>query len=230
MSCNVTNKTRLNPTFPLDFATSTTPETFSPAIFACFCSHRCWKWQTRPRFVLSAGIQYTLPNSHIRWFDILCQIIIISPFTTHTAQLDAGNNTRIWTARPPAPIPVAHSAHSAQRLHPKIGIGTNTMERKATDNDHACCSSKRSENFRQSKGKRKVHPLKMPRRVAPTTGLMICRFFNYGVCHQGDEKCSLDHTTCHVCLEEGHRALQCDIFHNDEAFVTFRKTYTLKNV
>ncbi|HSH02802.1 MAG TPA: AraC family transcriptional regulator ligand-binding domain-containing protein [Anaerolineae bacterium] len=26
------------PTFPLDFATSTTPETFSPPIFACFCS------------------------------------------------------------------------------------------------------------------------------------------------------------------------------------------------
>ena len=29
---------RDNPTFPLDFATSTTPETFSPPVFACFCS------------------------------------------------------------------------------------------------------------------------------------------------------------------------------------------------
>jgi AraC-like DNA-binding protein len=29
---------RYNPTFPLDFATSTTPETFSPPVFACFCS------------------------------------------------------------------------------------------------------------------------------------------------------------------------------------------------
>lgn len=29
---------RDNPTFPLDFATSTTTETFSPPVFACFCS------------------------------------------------------------------------------------------------------------------------------------------------------------------------------------------------
>ncbi len=29
---------RDNPTFPLDFAMSTTPETFSPPVFACFCS------------------------------------------------------------------------------------------------------------------------------------------------------------------------------------------------
>jgi AraC-like DNA-binding protein len=29
---------RDNPTFPLEFATSTTPETFSPPVFACFCS------------------------------------------------------------------------------------------------------------------------------------------------------------------------------------------------
>ncbi|MEM6430363.1 MAG: AraC family transcriptional regulator ligand-binding domain-containing protein [Deinococcota bacterium] len=29
---------RDNPTFPLDFATSITPETFSPPVFACFCS------------------------------------------------------------------------------------------------------------------------------------------------------------------------------------------------
>jgi AraC-like DNA-binding protein len=29
---------RDNPIFPLDFATSTTPETFSPPVFACFCS------------------------------------------------------------------------------------------------------------------------------------------------------------------------------------------------
>ncbi|MEM7736275.1 MAG: AraC family transcriptional regulator ligand-binding domain-containing protein, partial [Deinococcota bacterium] len=38
---------RDDPTFPLDFATSITPETFSPPVFACFCSQNLHVAATR---------------------------------------------------------------------------------------------------------------------------------------------------------------------------------------
>ena len=48
----------------------------------------------------------------------------------------------------------------------------------------------------------------------PGTQIPICQYHNYQVCKKGDE-CSFSHSYCHVCLQQGHRALECDVFHKD---------------
>ena len=61
-----------------------------------------------------------------------------------------------------------------------------------------------------------LHPLKAPRRDTPE-GVAICRFHNYdkrGCFKFNDpscsgESCPYDHALCHICLKDGHRALDC---------------------
>ena len=56
------------------------------------------------------------------------------------------------------------------------------------------------------------HPLRAPLRFNPQ-GTSICRFENYmeGRCKK-QELCPFDHAHCHVCLEEGHRAWNCEVW------------------
>lgn len=56
------------------------------------------------------------------------------------------------------------------------------------------------------------YPLKLPVRYT-ATGVEICRFHNYSQagCIRGAQgHCSLDHSVCHWCGEEGHVALACE--------------------
>ena len=99
------------------------------------------------------------------------------------------------------------------------------------------CSNKSDESgnrlqsrLRQGKmeKKSKRHPLKMPLRTDPVSNRIICRFHNYDArsgckkfnhccknSNSGEENvCPLDHETCHVCLEKGHPAHQCNHFDN----------------
>ena len=74
--------------------------------------------------------------------------------------------------------------------------------------------------------------MKMPLRSNLETRVSICRFFNYstiGCKKHGDGLCELDHETCHICLETGHKALECPQYLDDALFEAFRATYTLKN-
>lgn len=79
--------------------------------------------------------------------------------------------------------------------------------------------------------RKKAHPLKMPLRLNPV-GIPICRFHNYDAkkgCMKGADKCGLDHSLCHICLVEGHTALSCPYFNDDEQWKRFLTTYTLLN-
>ena len=77
---------------------------------------------------------------------------------------------------------------------------------------------------------KKIHPLKMPRRTAPS-GNPICRFYNYDKkkgCVKGDN-CPLDHKHCHICISLDHIASDCPVYKDDSQFAHFTSTYTLKN-
>lgn len=55
------------------------------------------------------------------------------------------------------------------------------------------------------------HPLKAPKRCCPGNPMLpICRYFNYHPqgCKKGSD-CEFDHSHCHWCLQEGHKALFC---------------------
>mmetsp|Transcript_14962 Transcript_14962/g.30950 ORF Transcript_14962/g.30950 Transcript_14962/m.30950 type:complete len:445 (-) Transcript_14962:906-2240(-) len=89
--------------------------------------------------------------------------------------------------------------------------------------------SKSQTSEKKPKQKRR-HPLKMPLRTDPVTNQIICRFHNYdarsGCKKYNDRKnrtgndenvtpsCHLDHETCHICLEKGHLAHQCNHLEN----------------
>mmetsp|Transcript_35086 Transcript_35086/g.52370 ORF Transcript_35086/g.52370 Transcript_35086/m.52370 type:complete len:373 (-) Transcript_35086:271-1389(-) len=80
--------------------------------------------------------------------------------------------------------------------------------------------------------KKKVHPLQMPLRTSPTSGLTICRFHNYDRCKKYDDPqahCPLDHESCHICFTKGHVALNCTSYHDENAFSKFQQDFTLEN-
>ena len=87
--------------------------------------------------------------------------------------------------------------------------------------------SKRSDVGEGSSTSRKPpHPLKQPYREVDSTP--ICRFHNYRICQEGSE-CPYNHNHCHICLKEGHIALDCDQYVDEDLFRKFQETYTLKN-
>jgi hypothetical protein len=57
------------------------------------------------------------------------------------------------------------------------------------------------------------HPQKAPIRLCPADDKTpICRYHNYhkNGCHKKDGSCPFDHNHCHVCLQPGHSALDCE--------------------
>ncbi|GMH61495.1 hypothetical protein TrRE_jg10306 [Triparma retinervis] len=79
--------------------------------------------------------------------------------------------------------------------------------------------------------RKKAHPLKMPLRLT-NEGTPICRFHNYDNekgCMKGVERCGLDHSHCHICLIEGHKALNCPYYRDEALWKKFCATYTLMN-
>ena len=61
----------------------------------------------------------------------------------------------------------------------------------------------------------RLYPLRYKPRAAPS-GVLICRFHNYGDCKKGDD-CHYDHEHCHYCGAPGHRALDCAVAASDRA-------------
>ncbi|GMH79653.1 hypothetical protein TrLO_g1227 [Triparma laevis f. longispina] len=58
------------------------------------------------------------------------------------------------------------------------------------------------------KHNKRLHPLKQPLRLCPTSGIAICRFWNYNDdCKK--ENCEFVHDVCHFCGQQGHRAREC---------------------
>ena len=64
--------------------------------------------------------------------------------------------------------------------------------------------------------KKVLHPLKYSARE-DSQGVMICRYYNYRDCYQGD-RCPYNHQLCHQCGEEGHKALTCGRFTGTSPF------------
>jgi len=66
------------------------------------------------------------------------------------------------------------------------------------------------------------HPLKMPNRATPDKTTSICRYHNYRSCLKG-EVCDNNHTLCHICYDEEHRAVDCPTYLDEEAFKAWRE-------
>lgn len=72
------------------------------------------------------------------------------------------------------------------------------------------------------------HPLQAPRRILPLVqksnnhpgeSRAICRYHNYhpeGCAKHADGRCPYDHDHCHLCLQVGHVARNCDLVRNDD--------------
>jgi SAM-dependent methyltransferase len=52
------------------------------------------------------------------------------------------------------------------------------------------------------------HPQRYHMKLAPDSGLPMCRYHNYSICRKGDS-CDQDHNHCHHCSEFGHRGFEC---------------------
>ncbi|CAM9740742.1 unnamed protein product [Chrysoparadoxa australica] len=84
--------------------------------------------------------------------------------------------------------------------------GVRTWWDRNNEDENAPCAS-----IATVQGRDLMHPLRYPQVLAPDgTGTEICRFHNYLSCLK--ECCRRNHTNCHVCLEEGHRAIECSAF------------------
>lgn len=64
----------------------------------------------------------------------------------------------------------------------------------------------------------RLHPKRFGLSLVPGTEQAICRYYNYKSCAKAEE-CEQNHTHCHFCHAEGHRARDCELFATELLFI-----------